>query len=268
MRVLAILVVTACQRDPAVVMCMNANCVTPIDVDRDNTMSALAESLQLQWQGRPAFDGIEIDTVWDADGSRCLFTYLFDTAGEAADAREAANAIAAHVRAAPADTRFYFKVQGKFRVAPSGRDPTRAELEAHTDCDLELVELVEAAAREVGRPMTTLLGEEPAQIAVMIERPRFAPADAWSTRKLCFKVHEVPPNGARADVIAIEATGIHSNDFGTASELEGRGIAVELWSRYLTPAAIDAIEAIGPTIVDTNDVLAARLLLGPTPEGP
>lgn len=259
---LVLVIVAACHREQAVLICMNANCVAPIDVARDNTMEALRESLLLEWHGRPAFDGIEIDTVWDAGASRCVFAYLYDTAEGAFDARDAAHAIADHVRRAPADRPFYFKVQGKFRVAPSGRDPTLAEMEAHCDCDLELAEIVEAAAREVGRPITVLLGEEPAQVAVLVERPR------WRSegRLLVFKIDEAPRGDTRIGAIAIEATGLRGRDFASARELEDRGIAVQLWSRYLSVEAMHVIEAIRPTMFVTNDVLSARLYLGPTDE--
>jgi hypothetical protein len=253
---------SACQRDGAVILCMNSNCVTPIDVSLDNTMPALRESLQLEWHGRPAFDGIEIDTVWDAVTSRCLFTYLFDTTSNAVEAHEAVAAIAEHVRTAPTDTPFYFKIQGKFRVAPDGRDPTPEELAAHTDCDLSLADVVETAAHDVNRPMTTMFGEEPAQLAVLVQRP------GWSIegreRRLVFKIDETPVGDAHASMIAIDATGVRGTDYATAAELESRGIAVQLWSRHLTPEVMHAIEAIQPTIFDTNDVLTARLWLGPT----
>lgn len=260
---------TACAREPVIVVCLNANCVPPADVARDDTMEALRESLALQWHGRAAFDGMEIDTVWDASTPRCAFSYLFDTLSTAVDAHDAAAEIAAYLRRAGDLNRFYLKIQAKFRVAPDGRDPTQAELEAHCDCDLELAAIVEAAAVEVGRPSTVIFGEEPRFLAALVQRPGWPiePPDDAHRRELMFKIRETPIGQARATAIAIEADALTGRDYASVAELADRGIIVQLWARHLTVPVMDAIDAIHPTIFDTNDVLSARLWVGPAAEG-
>ncbi len=266
-----VLLLAACRREPAAIICNNANCVPPIDVSRDSTMEALRQSLALEWHGRPAFDGIEIDTVWDASESRCVFSYLFDTAAGAFAAEDAALEIAQHLRATAEGSgkrRFYFKMQSKVRVAPDGRDPTLAEMEAHMDCAIDLAEIVETAARETGRPLTVLFGEDPAQLAVLVGRPDWSAANLGASldRQLVFKLAETPVGGAGVDVVSVEAAVLRASDYAALREMEDRRIDVQLWSRFLSVEVMDALDVVEPTLFTTNDVLSARLYLGPTPE--
>lgn len=266
------LLAAACGREPAAIICNNANCVPPIDVNRDNTMEALRQSLALEWHNRPAFDGMEIDTVWDSAGDRCVFTYDYDTAEGAFDAHQAADEIAAHLRATAAGAgrrRFYFKMQNKVPVAPDGDAPTVAELAAHMDCAIDLAEIVESAASEVGRPLTVIFGEDPAQLAALVRRPRWiAAADTGLDRRLLLTLDEAPVGGTGVDVVSIEATNLRAEEYAAIREIQDRGLDVQLWSRYLSVEIMDALDTIEPTLYDTNDVLSARLYLGPTPEEP
>src|SRR5665647_3157005 len=61
---IALAVVAACDRPETLVICHNGNCVGTADPRKDDTLEALQASLDLQWHGRPAIDGIELDTMW------------------------------------------------------------------------------------------------------------------------------------------------------------------------------------------------------------
>jgi hypothetical protein len=262
---------SACRREPAVILCNNSNCVPPVDVDRDDTMEALRESLVLEWQGRPAFDGMEIDTVWDARDGRCVFAYLYDRADGAFDAREAAQEIADHVRATAASsarTRFYFKVQTKVEVAPDGHVATADEMAAHADCAIDLAEIVEAAAEESGRRLAVLFGEDPAQNDALAHRPRWIAEKQRGLldRRLVFRLREDPLGDAEIDVVSFPATELRDPEYASLREIQERGLDVQLWSRFLSVETMAAIDLIEPSMYDTNDVLSARLYLGPTPE--
>ncbi len=63
--VLLVLLV-ACDRPPSLVICHNANCAEPADPERDDTIDALRESLTLERDGLPVFDGVELDTFFRA----------------------------------------------------------------------------------------------------------------------------------------------------------------------------------------------------------
>src|SRR5688500_3488493 len=77
------------------VMCHNANCVGPADPSRDDRLDSLAASLALTYDGRPLLDGVEIDVFWHGASARCLFAHDQNDVSGAADARDAARAIAA-----------------------------------------------------------------------------------------------------------------------------------------------------------------------------
>lgn len=52
----------ACTQPHPIVICHNANCGEPTDPENDDTLPAFRESLTLQESGRPAIDGIELDS--------------------------------------------------------------------------------------------------------------------------------------------------------------------------------------------------------------
>ena len=64
-----------CDRARPILICHNANCVEPADPEADDTIESLRASLALEWAGKPAMDGIEIDLIWDRIGDRCLFAH-------------------------------------------------------------------------------------------------------------------------------------------------------------------------------------------------
>lgn len=69
---------TACDRPPSLVICHNANCAEPADPERDDTIEALQESLLLERDGLPVFDGIELDTFWRGADNVCLYAHDLD----------------------------------------------------------------------------------------------------------------------------------------------------------------------------------------------
>ncbi|MBA3462890.1 MAG: hypothetical protein H0T46_23240 [Deltaproteobacteria bacterium] len=90
---LALLV--ACDIPQPAVICHNGNCVEPTDAQADDTIEALRASLALEYKGRPAFDGIELDSFWRAEDSTCLYAHDLDAA-RATPALEPAMELAAH----------------------------------------------------------------------------------------------------------------------------------------------------------------------------
>jgi hypothetical protein len=71
-----VLALAACRAQPQpLVICHNANCVEPIDPQLDDTLAALQRSLALTENGRPVFDGMELDSFWRAADSMCLYAH-------------------------------------------------------------------------------------------------------------------------------------------------------------------------------------------------
>lgn len=75
---LLVLAVAACDRPPSLVICHNANCAEPADPERDDTLDALRESLALERDGLPVFDGVELDTFWRGADDSCLYAHDLD----------------------------------------------------------------------------------------------------------------------------------------------------------------------------------------------
>ncbi|HVK86958.1 MAG TPA: hypothetical protein VM513_22720 [Kofleriaceae bacterium] len=94
--VLLALALAACDRPQPLVICHNGNCVEPTDPERDDTLEALEESLALEVNGRPAIDGIEIDTFWRGEDGTCLYAHDLDGARSTL-ASEPATVLAAHL---------------------------------------------------------------------------------------------------------------------------------------------------------------------------
>lgn len=89
------IVVAACDIPQPAVICHNGNCVEPTDAQADDTIEALRASLALEYKGRPAFDGLELDSFWRAEDSTCLYAHDLDKA-RATPALEPAMELAAY----------------------------------------------------------------------------------------------------------------------------------------------------------------------------
>lgn len=114
MRVLcsAALALAACDVPQPVVICHNGNCVEPTNAGEDDTIPALQASLALEYEGRPAFDGVEIDTFWRGSDGTCLYAHDLD-AERLTPALEPAHELAAFF-ARPGDLTF---TGGPFEVS-------------------------------------------------------------------------------------------------------------------------------------------------------
>jgi hypothetical protein len=73
--VAALATLAACDRPKVLLICHNANCAEPVDPESDDTLPALRESLAIEVNGRPALDGIEVDSFWRGADAQCLFAH-------------------------------------------------------------------------------------------------------------------------------------------------------------------------------------------------
>src|ERR1043165_8296111 len=98
---LILLAVTACDRPHALLICHNSNC-SGADPQKDDSLEALDKSLALQVNGKPAFDGIEVDLFWRGSDGQCIFAHDIEFNAQRTElAFEAADKIAAYVATAP-----------------------------------------------------------------------------------------------------------------------------------------------------------------------
>lgn len=144
--------------DPLLI-CHNANCAGG-GPELDDTMSALRDSLALEYDGRPMFDGIEIDTFLFFDGrtsaSTCLFAHDSLDPASAATPNDAAALVAEHLARPVASwngERFYLKVELKPTVDGANDFHTAKQAIQHVGCVLDMVEV---ATRGTQTPVTVI----------------------------------------------------------------------------------------------------------------
>ncbi len=140
-----------CDVPTTLLVCHNSNCAEPVDPERDDTVSAMRESLALQVNGRPAIDGIEIDLLYRARDGACLFAHDFENVEEApalAPAAELAVYFAApgDISYSP-DRAFRIAIELKSHVSEDPTDRhTAAEATAHAACTWEVYTAIADAA--------------------------------------------------------------------------------------------------------------------------
>lgn len=138
----------ACDRPRSLLICHNANCAEPADPERDDTLDALRESLTLERDGLPVFDGIELDTFFRAADRTCLYAHDLDR--DQTPALEPTAVVADYfARPGPighGDT-FYVAVELKSHVSADKTDVHDAEeLALHAACAWEVYGAIAAAA--------------------------------------------------------------------------------------------------------------------------
>jgi hypothetical protein len=104
--------IAACDIPQPAVICHNGNCVEPTNAGEDDTIPALRASLALVYQGKPAFDGVELDSFWRGEDSTCLYAHDLD-AERLTPALEPATELAAYF-AGPGDITY---TGGRFEVS-------------------------------------------------------------------------------------------------------------------------------------------------------
>lgn len=143
-----LLLLLACDRPPSLVICHNANCAEPADPARDDTIEALRESLTLERDGVPVFDGVELDTFFRAADNTCLYAHDLDR--DQIPALEPTLVMGEYfARTGPighGDT-FYVAVELKSHVSADKTDVhDDAQLAAHAVCAWEVYRAIATAA--------------------------------------------------------------------------------------------------------------------------
>ena len=149
--VLLATLVAACESGspPSLVICHNANCAEPADPERDDTIEALRESLDLPLQrGLPVFDGVELDTFFRAADSTCLYAHDLDR--DQTPALEPTGVLAEYFarpgQLGHGDT-FYVAIELKSHVSADKTDThDAAQLAAHATCAWEVYRAIADAA--------------------------------------------------------------------------------------------------------------------------
>lgn len=147
----------ACDRPDARVICHNANCAEPADPAQDDTLAALRLSLALEHDGRPAIDGIELDSFFRGSDGMCLYSHDLANEQESTLAIEPALELAAHfARPGPITfrdgTTFHVPLELKSHVsAATGDRHTPEQRTLHAQCAWDIYDIISAAAIANGR---------------------------------------------------------------------------------------------------------------------
>lgn len=267
--VLAALAIAACDRPQPLLICHNANCGGP-DTTRDDTLSAMADSLALTRDGLPVLDGIEWDMFWYGKDSTCLFAHDLDhetTLPASAAAELVANYLATHARVSWHGERFYALIDMKAHVGPSYSDAhTPQQLIDHAECALDVAERLLAGARAGGHQLTVgFISGKPIHLEVLMDRPRWASLSAEPDLQLMMIGDIFAPYASIVPKLSefrvpLDAVEYHP-DFMTAEHREtyrSLGMALIQWSYVATTEALDAIERYEPQFVITNEAMLLR----------
>lgn len=263
----------ACDRPRPLVLCHNVNCVSP-DTSRDDTIPALEESLALTFDGRPALDGVELDTFWFGAESRCLLAHDLngDTTTPASHAaRVIADYLAAAARASWNGERFYVFIELKPHVGPAFDDAhTPAQRSAHVACALDVMDTIVAGARAGGHRLTVgFTSSAPLLLETLVQPPRWRDAGDDDLEVLLVGDIFLPYSAAVPELteyhVPLDAMEYHP-DFLTEGRYQTyRSLDLELaqWSLTTTPEALDAIRRYSPRWVLTNEALLLRRWIEP-----
>jgi len=139
------------------VICHNTNCSGTRQYG-DDTLEALDESLALEENGIPTFDGMEADTYLYFDGTNtsCLFAHDIEHLETVAKPAEAAALLAAHLQkdvVAWNRERFYLKLELKPTVQGSDQYHSGPQLQQHAECALDMAV---AATKDSRHPVTII----------------------------------------------------------------------------------------------------------------
>jgi len=260
--------VVACDRPAVALLCHNSNCADPVDPDRDDTLAALAESLALEHDGRPAIDGVEVDLFWRGADATCIFAHDLQRA-EAATAAEVAAALAAHLQrpgpvtftGGPFELLVELKPHVGLREDEAHSPPQR---EQHAACAWQTYDTIAAAAIAADRDvLVTFSSFAPALLdAIERQRPAAPPVPA---RLAALQGIPAPLDGQAQpldayDGLPIAVVEVHPHWLldGQVEAIAALGAELSLWMFSATTETFAAIRQHEPASVVTSEALLVR----------
>ena len=260
------------------VICHNANCVEPADIKDDDTPPALRESLELvDDEDRPLIDGVEIDTFWYGEESRCLFAHDLNSPETASDFNVAVDIITKHLEErALADKpitrsadRFTVLVELKGHVGVSKSEKHTAEQRLeHVGCAVNIGQRLAASASMAEYPLEVIFTSfDPALLLDLSEDEGFQilrDGDRITARLGVLAGvpkpldNQTQPIDAFPEEAGIDFASVHPHWTRHASirAYESRGWELGLWMFSIVPETLDAIEVYRPDYVTTSEARA------------
>lgn len=257
---LAALAAACAQPDPLII-CHNANCAGKLVVHRDDTLAALERSLEITLDGRPAYDGIEVDTVWIARQDRCVFAHRDRAAAD--DAITAGEAIAEHLVTAALPSwngeLFVLKIELKAVVGPDLEPHTADQEVLHADCALDVAETVLAAGAAAGVEVEVIADSSDAGLLrAVLARPRWAEIPRRRLSADFGAPRPFTPDTPRLSDLAgvpLDLVEFHPGWSNEAQVEAFRSLGVDfvLWMFSATPEILAAIRSNDPAYVNTGE---------------
>ena len=262
----ALALAAACASPDPLIICHNANCAGKLVVHRDDTLAALESSLDITVDDRPAYDGIEVDTVWIARQDRCVFAHRDRAAAD--DAIAAGEAIAEHLVTAALPSwngdLFVLKIELKPFVGPDLQEHDADQEVLHADCALEVADIVLAAGAAAGVEVEVIADSSDAGLLRAVRaRPRWAEiarrrlsADFGAPRPF------TPDTPRLSDFagITLDLVELHPGWLPDAAIEAFRSMEVDLvlWMFSASPEILAAVTADDPAYVNTSEAPLVR----------
>jgi hypothetical protein len=262
----------SCARPQPLLFCHNANCSQPTSASSDDTMAALGDSLGLRWQGRPVFDGVELDLSWNGSANggagRCDFAHgIADTAPSAA---EAARLIADYLSREPVTSWngqwFHLQLELKGQVTADGASHTAKQAVDHVTCALDFIDQVESAAAGRTAVEFTIDSGSAALLRATIEHSRWQARVSGATTRYRLAMDFLEPTPislagqSLADFPPVTDVVFHPNWItdGQWQAMRSMGLDVTLWMSVGTDVTFAAMRRFDPRAVVTSDILFLR----------
>lgn len=271
---LALLASTACdRRPPAIIVCHNANCAGGTNPFDDANLASLDRSLALKYRGKPASDGMELDTVWDSARARCMFAHDFVHASDAIGP-DAADRIAAYL-AQPTDfvswdgNSYFVKIELKDTVSATGAVHSAEDLAGHYDCVFDMYRRITSAAVANRRDLMIAFESTATLVRGLTKHPSWPgkePQDGVRVRLIA----NVETQGLRPDDLkslrgdsshdGLDILSFHASRIPDARQQAYLALEVEvmIWMLDLHLETYYSIEAFQPGYITTNESVLVR----------
>lgn len=262
----ALFLAAACRQPDPLVLCHNANCTGELRLHRDDTLDALRSSLEVTVSGRPAFDGVELDTVWLGAEERCIYGHAARRA--APDAAEAGAVVVDHLLDADIPTwngdLFVLKLELKPVVGPDLEQHDASQEIQHAECALDLASAVLDAGAAAGVEVQVIADSSDAGLLRAVAgRPRWrAIADRRLSADFGAPRPFTPDTPRLSDFagVPLDLIEFHPGWLTDAAVEAFRSLDVDLvlWMFSATPELLAAIRTYDPEYVNTGEAELMR----------
>jgi hypothetical protein len=253
--VLVAAALAGCDRPRVLVVCHNSNCSDPHDLDRDDTISALLDSLALRIDDRPVLDGTELDVFWHE--GRCWFAHDAGGLGRAEDFSAAASALADHLRSTPDASH-----DGEHFVVVLELKPQvgTLDLQGQVDCAMSALMTIRTGAVAGGHALDAIVDSfEPAALRLVQSHPSFVISGARLSADLGF-THRFGTPLADLAGIDLSLALVHPGWTTEATLQAMRSMELEViaWSFDATTETLEGTAKLDPDYVLTGQARLVR----------